>query len=323
MSLVEHEPEILFPVNQLRLFGYNKYFNIFDKMYQNESLPNVILLNGLKGSGKATFAYHFINYLLSVDEEDSYSKNNFTINSNNKSYKLLQDQTHPNFFLLDNIISESDIKVDQARSLIKYLNKSTYSKDLKIVMIDNAEYLNLNASNAILKALEEPPKNTFFFIIQNSSSPIIDTIKSRSIEFKIFFNTQEKKEIFEEISDANSLSFASNHINEAFSFDTPGNILKYVSMLESTNLDFTKDFSKCILHFLEMYRVKKNTEFLTYASLFVEKYYADLSLKNKKYLSHYDVSKNSILTLFNNTKKYNLDKKNLSFATKEILNQNA
>ena len=39
------------------------------------------------------------------------------------------------------------------------------SKDLKIVMIDNVEHFNLNSSNALLKCLEEPQNNTFFFFI--------------------------------------------------------------------------------------------------------------------------------------------------------------
>ena len=57
--------EILPSKNQLRLFGYDDYFNTFIKLFHKNKLPNTILLNGLKGSGKATFAYHFINYLLS------------------------------------------------------------------------------------------------------------------------------------------------------------------------------------------------------------------------------------------------------------------
>ena len=41
-------------------------------------------------------------------------------------------------------------------------------------MIDNAENLNLNSSNALLKTIEEPKNNTFFFIIYNSASKILD-----------------------------------------------------------------------------------------------------------------------------------------------------
>ena len=59
---------ILHPKNQLQLFGYKYYFNYFAALYQNNKLPNTILLSGPKGSGKATFVYHFVNYLLSYYE---------------------------------------------------------------------------------------------------------------------------------------------------------------------------------------------------------------------------------------------------------------
>ena len=55
------------------------YFNFFDKLYQKNKLPNSILLSGNKGLGKATFAYHFINFLLSQGEENKYIKKNFQL----------------------------------------------------------------------------------------------------------------------------------------------------------------------------------------------------------------------------------------------------
>ena len=180
--------EILSPKNQLYLFGYEDYFNLFVKLFQKNKLPNTSLLSGLKGSGKATFAYHFANYLLSYKEQKKYSTNNFAINPNNKSYKLLCNYTHSNFFLLESNSLDENIKIEKVRDVLRFLNKSTYYLNIKIVLIDNAEYLNINSSNALLKVLEEPNSNTFFFVIHNSSHKILDTIKSRCIEFKFFFS---------------------------------------------------------------------------------------------------------------------------------------
>ena len=101
MTMDKGSTNILCPRDQLRLFGYRNYFNSFNKLFKNRKLPNVILLSGLKGIGKATFAYHFINYLLSFDEQDKYSIDEYTISPNNKSYKNLCNHTHPNFFLLE------------------------------------------------------------------------------------------------------------------------------------------------------------------------------------------------------------------------------
>ena len=57
------------PINQLNLYGYEYYFNLFEKLYQKNKLPHSILLSGDKGIGKATFSYHFINFLLSQGEK--------------------------------------------------------------------------------------------------------------------------------------------------------------------------------------------------------------------------------------------------------------
>ena len=99
-------------------------------------------------------------------------------------------------------------------------------------MIDNAENLNLNSSNALLKAIEEPQNNTFFFIIHNSSSKILDTVKSRCTEFKFFFTTSKKKNIFANIIKQYKNEFVINEIIENYYFDTPGNLIKYFLTLD-------------------------------------------------------------------------------------------
>ena len=163
MKTTYEDIEIVAPKNQLHLFGYEDYFNYFIKLFEKKEMPNSMLLSGPKGLGKSTFAYHIINYLLSNNEKKKYSVKDFVIDETNLSYKLLSTSIHPNFFLIENNLLEKDIKIEQVRNLLKFLNKTTYARDLKIIMIDNAENLNLNSSNALLKAIEEPQNNTFFY----------------------------------------------------------------------------------------------------------------------------------------------------------------
>jgi len=315
----KNDTEVVDPINQLKIIGYDKYFKSFKGLFESNKLPNVVLLSGPKGIGKATFAYHFINYLLSYHEDDAYSLKDFEINSNNKSYKLLRDDIHPNFFLLDNVSNESTIKIDQARSLLKFLNKSTYSRDLKIIMIDNIENLNLNSSNALLKALEEPNNNTFFFLIYNNASKILNTIRSRCLEFKFFFNLPERKRIFAEISKTYNLKYDVNNIGDIFYYDTPGNLLKYFSILNDSNIDIINDKLSCVYYLIEKYKNKQDHELLKFASFFVEQFYNQLSLNNSQHLSNYNRNKFKILDFINNTIKFNLDKKNLLISIHGVL----
>ena len=65
--------EILDPKNQLILHGDNYYFNKFNDLLSNKKLPSVMLISGNKGIGKATFIYHFVNYILSKNEDHPYN----------------------------------------------------------------------------------------------------------------------------------------------------------------------------------------------------------------------------------------------------------
>ena len=57
------------PYNQGTLFGHNHIIDNLIQLYDEDRFPNKILLSGEKGIGKATLAYHLINYILSKDEE--------------------------------------------------------------------------------------------------------------------------------------------------------------------------------------------------------------------------------------------------------------
>ena len=310
---------ILEPKIQLKLFGYNNYFNNFASIYKKNKLPNVMLLSGPKGAGKSTFAYHFTNFLLSENEKDSYSIERFEINPNNLTFKLIQNHTHPNFFLLENYPFDENIKIDKIRNLLKFLNKSNYSKNLKIIFLDNAEYLNLNSSNALLKALEQPSKNTYFFIIHNESSLIIETIKSRCIKFKFHFNIEEKKNIFKQITENLQLSFNEVKLDTLLHFETPGNLLKCLIALKDSKLNISEDNFSCILFLIDKYKTSKNPELLNFISLLIENFYNELSLHDGKNINLYLTNKNKISYMINDMKKFNLDKKNLLISIDKIL----
>ena len=303
--------EIILPKNQLHLFGYEYYFNSFINLFQKNKLPNTILLSGPEGSGKATFAYHFINYLLSHNEKYEYSVENFAINSDNKSYKNLFNNTHPNFSLLENNRFGEDIKIDDVRKTLRFLEKTTYSSNSKIVLIDSADHLNVYSANALLKALEEANNKTFFFIINNNSYKILNTIKSRCIEFKFFFTLSEKKKILNNIIRKYIDDFDLTKIDECFYIASPGNILKYLLILNIRNIDLLKDKLSCILYLIERYKQKNDPQLLTFVSLLIELFYNELSVKNDNKLNLYFLNKFKLMKQIYDAKKFNLDKKNL------------
>ena len=140
--------------NQKQLFSYKNTFLDIVNLYNQKKLPNKILFSGPKGIGKATFAYHLINYIFSKDEEFNYDIDKLQINDSNKSFKLILNQTHPNFHLIDLLDEKKIIEISQIRGMINYANKSAFNNKERIVLIDNAENLNLSSSNALLKIIE-------------------------------------------------------------------------------------------------------------------------------------------------------------------------
>ena len=221
--------------------------------------------------------------------------------------------------MVENQLLSSDIKIEQIRKLNQFINKSTYSRNLKIIMIDNAENLNLNASNALLKSLEEPPKNTFFFLIHNSGSKILDTIKSRCVEFKIFFNENEKKNIFKNLINQHDSDLETYDVLENLYFDTPGNTLRYLVTLSNSKEKNLKNTLSIIFFFIEKLKSEKKYENLPHLSFFIEKFYNELILKQNKNLNVSFLNYTKILYQISNMKKFNLDKTNTSIWLKDIL----
>lgn len=311
--------KILNPKNQLELYGFDDYFHSFVKLFKKNKLPNAILLNGSKGLGKSTFAYHFINFMLSHEQKNKYSLEDFSINYENKGYKSLCDNTNPNFFLLDKGEEEDSIKIELSRNLLKFLNKSTYQNNMKIILIDNAEFLNINAANALLKAIEEPSENTFFFIVSNSNANILDTIKSRCVEFNFFLSIEKKKDIFNKLIKIYSSSI-DQYVDDKFFVETPGNILRYLEILDFKIEHLKKNTPDLIIHLIDKYKQKKENMILSFITFLIEMHYNELSFANKSLEMHYN-NKFNLLNKMNEVKKFNLDKKNLFTSIEGLFNK--
>lgn len=73
----------------------------------------------------------------------------------------------------------AQIKIDQARDVLDKLSRRSLSEN-RVVIIDQAQLMNPQAANSLLKMLEEPPAGTFFFMIAPSQSGLLPTLRSRS-----------------------------------------------------------------------------------------------------------------------------------------------
>ena len=102
--------------NQTILLGHKKEFMSLVNLYSNNNFPNKILFSGEKGIGKSTLAYHLVNYILSLDEDNPYNLEKLEINIDNKSFKLTQNKSNPNFTLIDVTEDKKYINIEQIRN---------------------------------------------------------------------------------------------------------------------------------------------------------------------------------------------------------------
>ena len=297
---------ILNPVNQLSLYSHNFEFLNFIELYRCQKLPNKILLSGEKGIGKSTLAYHIINYVLSIDEDHSYNLKNFKVNLENKSFKLILNKSNPNFISIDIEDDKKSIDINQIRKLILSLNKSSFNKKSRFVLIDNIELLNINSVNALLKILEEPNDNIFFILINNNKK-ILPTLKSRCLNYNIHLTFNESIDITNKILDENCSDLIHEEILNYYS--TPGSILNLLNFADKNDLDLKEINLKELIKKIIMDKKYKKDHFVKYLlySLIEVYFRINVSVKNFELLK----IQNYFLKKINNTKIFNLDDESL------------
>ena len=302
----------LSPIQQLNLYGLQKNLDELINLYKIDKLPNKIMLSGRKGIGKCTLAYHLINFILSENEDFSYNLERYSINKENKSFKLIQNKIHPNFYLIDIIEEKKTIDIFQIRSLISDLNKSSLNSKPRIILIDNIENLNINSVNSLLKILEEPPANTYFILISNNKK-VLPTVKSRCLNFNIILNNKTSLEISNKLFGSQFLTLINNNLLDYYF--TPGKVSNLINFLSNHNIDFENLSLKGILNLLidKLYYKKDiSLKLMTYELIELFLNY-EFNYRNMN-LYH------SFLKKIDDTKKFNLDEESLfiEFKTKML-----
>ena len=304
------------PINQTKLFGLSRYLNKLINLYQKNKLPNKLLLSGQKGLGKSTMAHHFINSVLSKDEEFTYNNDNFEINLNNHSFKTMMNKTNLNFSLIDINHKNKSIDINQIRDLISTLNKSSLNHKPRFILIDNIEFLNANSINALLKIIEEPSDNTYFILINNNKK-VLDTLLSRCINFKIFLTNQECLEIANILLDNNLKELINEDLINYYS--TPGNVYNLVKFGIEYKYDLkNQNLKEFLIKLINNNDYKKDSSLKYLFFDLIEFYFNKIQLS--KSFNLYD-KYSYFMKKISDTKKFNLDEESLFIEFEEkILN---
>ena len=308
---------LLNPSENGKLLEMSLFFNEIKNLHNQKKMPNKILFSGKKGLGKSTLAYHMINYILSQNEDYKYDVEKFEINKENKSYKLIQNQSNPNFYLIDLIEEKKNIDVAQIRKMITYTNKSCFNNMPRFILIDNIESLNKNSVNALLKVIEEPNDGIFFILINNNEKRILPTLKSRCLIFKINLTFNQSIDIAKQLLNKDILNSINHDILNYYI--APAEIINLFNLADDKKINLLEyDLESLLKLLINNGYYKKNKVIKKMILNFIELFF----LKKYKITN----TKNSILNLYqnflnkiNDMEKFNLDEESLFLEFKSKL----
>ena len=181
------------PMLANEIIGHSSQKLSFLSSFASNRLPQCWLLAGDMGIGKASFAWLIAKFLLTTKYQPADLKIDLSKTNINS---ILEPQSGST---LNRIISGSEqrvyvvrrgynekrkaffknISIEDVRKLQSYCSLSIADGGKRIIIIDTADDLNKSSSNALLKLLEEPPKNTIFLLISHQPNLLVPTLKSR------------------------------------------------------------------------------------------------------------------------------------------------
>ena len=173
-DLLDEFPEL--PAAPFEYIGNGLVTTQLNAQVQAGRLPHAVMFAGEQGIGKFTLAEALAHSLLAGKAAIEFQLNDAT-------YTRMQSGSHSDYLLISGANNEKSktnaISVDQIRSIGGFLSTTTGESAMRVIIIDGAESMNTNASNALLKNLEEPPANTLIILISHNQANLLPTIRSR------------------------------------------------------------------------------------------------------------------------------------------------
>jgi len=113
------------------------------------------------------------------------SDNDFGVSLTSSLFRQIATGAHPSVLHLTRPLNDKTksfktvVTVDEIRKVNRFLSMTSHDGSYRIVIVDPADDMNINAANALLKNLEEPPARTLFILIVHAPGSLLPTIRSR------------------------------------------------------------------------------------------------------------------------------------------------
>lgn len=186
------------PRETVKLYGQDAAQADFLQAFSTDRLHHGWLVTGPRGVGKATLAWQIARFLLATppQEDDGLfgappPPSDLHIPEDHPVARRMLAGSEPGLFSLRRPYDEkakrlkAQITVDEVRKLKSFFALSAADGGRRVVIVDAADDMNVNAANAILKLLEEPPERTTLLLVSHQPSRLLPTIRSRCRELRL------------------------------------------------------------------------------------------------------------------------------------------
>lgn len=190
------------PRENALLFGHNRIEEKLLELYNAERFPHGIILSGSRGIGKETLAFRLARFLLSrkiadpnqnsmfADEAPQIPVETLALDPDETSFRHVASGGHPDLLTIERGFDKAGkikntLDVEQIRKIAPFMRMTAAYGGWRVVVINDADMMNRNAQNALLKVLEEPPKHTVLILITHRLGTLIPTIRSRTQTFSM------------------------------------------------------------------------------------------------------------------------------------------
>jgi DNA polymerase III subunit delta' len=174
------------------LLGHVEGENRLLQAYRSGRLHHAWLIAGPRGIGKATLAYRFARFLLHASAaEPNLDAVSLDIAPDHPTARRIAAGSHADLFVVERRFDHrtgrlrTETGVDIARMASGFFSRSAAEGGWRVCIVDTADDLNMEAANALLKSLEEPPSDSIFLLLANRPGTLLRTIKSRCIQLQL------------------------------------------------------------------------------------------------------------------------------------------
>ena len=173
------------PRQTKRLYGHKGAERMLAELLRDGRMHHAWLLSGRQGIGKATLAYRFACAALADPHERAANGQSLEVGENTSASRQVCALSHPGLLVLRRPYDEkgkrfaASIPIDEVRRLRSFLSHRAGAEVWRVVIVDEANDLNVNAANALLKSLEEPPARAVFLLVSSAPGRLLPTIRSR------------------------------------------------------------------------------------------------------------------------------------------------